>query len=766
MNIPFLFSLTLMGFTFLVTQVMLIRELLVVFIGNELSIAIILANWLLLQAAGSFFLGRVTGASPSPVKAFIFFQILVSLFLPLTLFAVRLLRPWMGLTAGEGASFLQILGWTGLILAPLGLIYGSLFGIGCRLLDKFMQQGILSIGKVYLLEALGAALGGLLYTYFFIPFFHSFQVALILGTVNLVSAHILLSSPAGASQKGGRGLRYGIWPLLVLNLGFLFFSGSRSLEESSLRRQWPGLQVLDSRWSPYGNVLVARREEQLTFFSNGIPICNIPVPNVSLVEEIIHFSLLFHPLPQKVLLIGGGFGGMVAEVLKHPVEEVHYTEIDPLIIQLVEKYPTALTLRERGHPKVKVHNVDGRFFIKRHPDRFDVIILNLPGPLTLELNRFYTEEFFGEVKRVLNKNGIITLTAPGSEAYLSPEVRDLNACLIRTLKEVFPSVHFIPGEVNLILASPDPEAAPPRVEVFLDRLQKRKLSTHLITEFHIRYKLEESRRRWLEDALGRGKRVDPNRDDHPSGLYYEIAFWNAQFHPLLQVFWGTLRDVRLWHLILPLSVICGLLLLFRGKGLARWERPPLLWVVVTTGFFGMAFDVLLIFSFQTLYGYLYQWIALLVAAFMVGLAMGSWSAIRAMAAVKKPARLLAYMEVGILLYLIVALVLWGYFFPVCLRGTDSSTLRVVFLLLSSAAGFPVGMQFPVASQLFAHGEEVGRTAGVLYAADLLGAWAGSLLVGILLIPVLGIFQTWAFVLALKLASFLFLIASRLRPWAS
>jgi len=67
------FALLLMGFTFTITQVVVIRELLVVFLGNELSIAIVLANWLLLEAAGSFFLGRRLGGAASE-KGFAFLQ--------------------------------------------------------------------------------------------------------------------------------------------------------------------------------------------------------------------------------------------------------------------------------------------------------------------------------------------------------------------------------------------------------------------------------------------------------------------------------------------------------------------------------------------------------------------------------------------------------------------------------------------------------------------------------------------------------------------
>jgi predicted membrane-bound spermidine synthase len=133
--------------------------------------------------------------------------------------------------------------------------------------------------------------------------------------------------------------------------------------------------------------------------------------------------------------------------------------------------------------------------------------------------------------------------------------------------------------------------------------------------------------------------------------------------------------------------------------------------------------------------------------------------------IENPARFLAQVEAGVILYSVLALALLASLYSASFQGVDPQAWRVVFLFLGSAAGFMVGLEFPLASKLFTRGEgEVGRTAGVLYAADLLGAWAGSLLVGVLLVPVLGILQTCAVIIFLKLASFFFLSASKLRPW--
>jgi len=90
------FGFLLMGFSFTVTQGLLIRELLVAFFGNELSIGLILGNWLILEAAGSGLLGRLADRWKGKVSSYAALQILFALFLPLCLYAVYTSRRLAG----------------------------------------------------------------------------------------------------------------------------------------------------------------------------------------------------------------------------------------------------------------------------------------------------------------------------------------------------------------------------------------------------------------------------------------------------------------------------------------------------------------------------------------------------------------------------------------------------------------------------------------------------------------------------------------------
>ena len=765
MNIPFVLAFILMGFTFTITQVMVIRELLVIFMGNELSTAIILANWLLLEAAGSFLLGKRAHELGLGRRGYAFLQMLVSILLPLTLYGIRSLREIMGLAAGEGASLVAIFSWTAPLLAPLGIVDGIMFAVGCRLHSDRARKGASSVGKVYLLEAVGAGGGGVLYTFFFIPFFTSFQVAFLLAAANLISALLLIPGEVEKDTWKNRVLTGSLWGVLLADVLLLILPGAQGLEKNSTARQWRGLQVLDSRWSPYGNVTVGRREEQLTFFANGVPICNAPVPDIARVEEIVHYPLLSIPSPRRVLIIGGGFGGVIGEVLKHPVDEVHYTEIDPLILRLIQENLTPLTRPEIENPRLHIHNLDGRLFIKTAPEKFDGIIVNLPSPSTLELNRYYTVEFFREIAKSLNGEGVLAISIPGSETYLSPELRDLNLCLIRSVREVFRSVQVIPGDVNFILASASKESGPLLPELFIGRLRDRKIATHFLTEFQIRLKLDGQRRDWLEGSLQRGDAVKLNRDANPAGLYYGIAYWNAQFHPFVQTVWGKMKGLHLWHLAFLLSLLtCGALPWRRNRE-EEGTRGVLICLVATSGFFGIAFSVVFIFSFQTLYGYAYHWIGLLIAAFMTGLALGSWTMTRSLEKIRKFFPTLVGVEILMVLFATMGIILLTLLYSPPWEQKMFSGMRSAFLLLSGLSGYLVGLEFPLAGNIFSgRGRAVTRTAGILYAADLFGAWAGSLLVGVLFIPVLGILQTGAAILFLKLAS-LALIVIMHRPMA-
>jgi spermidine synthase len=201
--------------------------------------------------------------------------------------------------------------------------------------------------------------------------------------------------------------------------------------------------------------------------------------------------------------------------------------------------------------------------------------------------------------------------------------------------------------------------------------------------------------------------------------------------------------------------VCGLvyLVVVKRTGRGRGVIVPL--AIAATGFTGMTADLVIIFAFQSLYGHVYHWIALLITAFMAGVALGALLMSR-----RAPG---AQQDRSAFLRLEGALVLFWALLPVVLSGLYGrashplvfTSVQGILLLLNALAGFLVGAQFPLANRLWPGERDARRQReGVLYASDLVGAFVASILGSVFLIPILGIVATCLLAAVLKLCSLL------------
>ena len=777
----------LMGFSFSVTQTLLVREMLVSFAGNELSIGVVLGSWLLLEAVGSGLLGRLAGRAGRGAWPYARLQVLFALLLLPVLALALGVRHLMGGVPGQGLGLPPIFLASFLLLIPLGLVDGVMFTTGCRVDDELRRGGVSAVGRVYVYEAMGGIVGGLVFTYLFVPHLHAVQMALILATLNLASACSLVLLPRSAAPGQGqrraarRSAALALFLVLILCLGLLLTPGADAIQRRLVAWQWRGYDLAFYDNSVYGNVAAIRQGEQVTFFANGVPILTAPVPDITLVEEMVHLPLLFVPQPRRALVLSGGLGGVIGELLKYPLQRVDYAELDPLLIEAVASLPTPLTEAELSDPRVHIERVDGRLLARRlagareqgrkgageQGSGYDLVLINLPYPTTLQLNRFYTVEFWRLVRELLADDGVAVFSAPGSLTYLSPGMRDLHNGLHRTLAEVFPHVRPIPGDVTLWLASPAAAIATAEIEPLVQRWQARALPSALITDFHIRLRLDEHWLTWFWDSLREGRPVAVNRDLRPSGLLYGLAHWNELFSPGLTPYFDLLRRLSLPVLAVPLLALA--LVGVAAVRLRRGRAAPIPIAIATTGFSGMAVDLLIIFAFQVFYGHVYQLIGLLITAFMVGLSLGGWLMARREGRGARSEGQEAREERRLLLGLEGALVVFWLALPVVLtllyggagRGLPPAAVGPVLLLLNALAGFLVGAQFPLANRMYRRlRPDPSGTAGALYAADLVGAFAAALLVSVALLPALGIVQTCVLVAGLKLGSLGLVLAMR------
>src|ERR1017187_6916049 len=181
--------LLLIGFTATVAQILLMRELLVVFYGNEISLGLLLASWLLWTGIGSSVFGRGAACLGDPRKVMAGLQTLLALMLPLTLLAVRSAKGLFLTVPGEMLGPWPMMLTALVVLGPLCLFLGGAFSVGSRLVGQATAAAPASAtGYVYLLEAIGSGVGGLLASLVLVRQYTSFQVAFAVGMLNLLAA--------------------------------------------------------------------------------------------------------------------------------------------------------------------------------------------------------------------------------------------------------------------------------------------------------------------------------------------------------------------------------------------------------------------------------------------------------------------------------------------------------------------------------------------------------------------------------------------------
>ena len=618
-----IFAMLVMGFSGLAAQIVLLRELLITFYGNELSIGIILANWLILEAMGSLFLGKSIERFNKKIAAFVVVSLVFSVCLPLMVFLARILKEIIGVSAGEGIGVVPILYSSFLILLPVSVTHGALFTYGCKICSLYTAEDATIIGKVYIYETLGTIAAGIILTYFLIPHISSLHIVFLVALLNGAVCAVLLGPFWRRAHAPSIKIVGGACALLLLFGGAVMLSGAvGELHSYSIDRQWKGQKVVHYENSIYGNVAVIEREDEFTFFSSGVPLFTAPNPDIVFVEEFAHFTLLAHPQPRDILVISGGVGGLIHEILKHPVENIDYVELDPLILDVARKFPTPLTQAELDSPAVTIVFDDGRLFTRRRVGAYDAVLVGLSNPQDLHTNRFFTKEFFEVVKRALKEGGVLALSLPGSLTYLSEEVKNLNACILGTLKSVFPFVRVIPGDgTNLYLSSTSEEAYRIGPAGLARRLEQRGINTYLISQGYMEYRLGARWRDWFFSSVeGAAPRI--NRDFQPIGVFYSLTYWNALFSPQMRGLFRSFEKVTLPAIAIPIVLFTAVFLLIGAKR-SSFRRAGVPLAIATTGFAGMLFDLVLIFMFQALYGYVFYWIGLLITAFMAGTATGA-----------------------------------------------------------------------------------------------------------------------------------------------
>ncbi len=760
---PFLLKLYILSFflgiSSVIVQIVFMRELVTVFYGNETIYALILAVWLFWVGVGSFIIGAFRQRQKSPLWLLVIIQFFLYISLPTTIFASRCIKQFMHLHIGEIIGIVPAFVSIFILLAPSAFLFGAMFSSLCKLSignNKSMVEEVEGIGSLYLWESAGSALGGLIFGFFLVHYFTAVEIIFFIGILNLVAGIFVLSRV--------RTVRI---CLLIFILGslILYICGwVDRFDVFSRKIQWKGTTIEEITDSIYGNIVLTRLGSEYNLFENGL--FSFSTKDDLSAETRVHYAMLAHPSPKKVLLIGGGIGGAVREILKYHIARLDYVELDPKVILVSQQYLPTKIMAPLQDDRVRIIHMDGRMFVKSARGKYDVIIINLPDPMTAMVNRYYTFEFFQEVKRILTPSGLLSLSVSSSENYLSTEQRQFLRSIYSTLKKVFSCVKVVPTDTAVFVASNNKEGITLLPEVLAQRLKERNINTRYVREYYLPYQLSPDRRLQMQEILDK-KIGEINTDMRPISYLYDILLWSTHFNTYFKALFTYFKNISLYYFMaIPvLFFIFGLF--FIRKGLS----VPVSFSILTTGFSEIIFQVVVIIGFQSLYGYAYYKISIIIASFMLGLFLGSLSAKRIIvSSFNSIFNWYKITQFSICIYPLLLPFIFVIFRNFRAEHSSSIFFASVFASLPVIAGFIGGMQYPMATYLLSSDKIVKKNsmeaikgrytplyAGVLYSFDSLGAAIGAVIAATFFIPIFGIRLTTFFCSLLNFSIFLLLI---------
>ncbi|MBL6447121.1 polyamine aminopropyltransferase [Fulvivirga sp. 29W222] len=310
-------------------------------------------------------------------------------------------------------------GYVGFAIYAMSVVIGLLIGMEIplviRLNDEFEDLRV-NVSSVMEKDYYGSLLGGVFFAFIGLPYLGLTYTPFILGSINFMVAcglFLMLRSSLGSRLKLKlSGMSFLVFAMLVV--GFVFAKPIIDYGEESRYQD----KIVYQEQSKYQKIVITKTREDFWLFINGNQ-------QLSSVDEVMYHEPLVHPVmklsktPQQVLVMGGGDGGAVREILKYDqVEQVTLVDLDPAMTRLGQEHELLLRMNKNAlnHRKVDIINTDGFKYLEDCRQYFDVIIVDLPDPKTVELGRLYSYEFYRLCFSKLRPNGLI-ITQAGSPYY-------------------------------------------------------------------------------------------------------------------------------------------------------------------------------------------------------------------------------------------------------------------------------------------------------------------------------------------------------------
>ena len=342
-----------------------------------------------------------------------------------------------------------------LLMYTIVIVIGVLVGLEIPLLMRIIQGRYHFrdvIAHVLTFDYLGALGASLLFPILLVPHLGLVRSAMLFGIIN---AGVALWGTFLFANQLARATALRIACIIILaglSAGLAEAKYITTAAEDNIYAD----EIIFARDTHYQHIVLTRFKDDIRLFLNS-HLQFSSRDEYRYHEALIHPGLAAVPVPHRVLVLGGGDGLAVREILKYPqIESITLVDLDPEMTKLFSSHPMLTKLNNKSllSPRVHVINADAFPWVDSNTDSFDFIVIDFPDPTNYSLGKLYTTAFYRAVSRHLSAQGLMVVQST------SPMfARDSFWCIAQTIKQVglqtYPYHVYVPsfGEWGFVLAS-------------------------------------------------------------------------------------------------------------------------------------------------------------------------------------------------------------------------------------------------------------------------------------------------------------------------
>jgi spermidine synthase len=400
---------------------------------------------------------------------------------------------WLGLLGGLSALVLyfsysltenyQLVAFT--LTAVLGTLIGLEIPLVTRLVRSYASLRD-TVAQVLSFDYIGALAASVVFPLVLLPYLGTMRTAFLVGMLNLGVAVFNAQVFRANLRNGGRQRAVALGLLVLLAGGFAYSFRIVGFFEQFVYQD----EVLLTRQSAYQRIVLTSWHQDYRLYLNGhLQFSSADEHRYH--EPLVHVPLSLARNRERVLVLGGGDGLAVREVLTYAdVSHIDLVDLDPDMTDLGRQHPIFKRLNKNAlnSPKVRIVNQDAYKFVENGSELYSVVIIDLPDPSDPGLGKLYTREFYQLLKKRLAADGVLVTQA--TSPYFAPQAY---WCIARTLREVFPHVSpytvYVPsfGQWGFVLAGrlPTQDAVVPRLQKALSAKPLRFLKPSVVPSLFV-----------------------------------------------------------------------------------------------------------------------------------------------------------------------------------------------------------------------------------------------------------------------------------------